>query len=278
MKELKVTNDYVFKKIFAKKGNESILKDFLIAVLEIPIEKIEVLKDAYLEKELEENKLGILDIKATLDNNIVVNIEMQVKNQYNIKERSLYYWSNLYSNNLYKNQDYIENSKTITINILDFNVFKEGPYHERCKVMREYNKEILTEDLEIHFIQIPKCKKDDIKTKLDYWMQFIGNISKEGVEKAMEVNKEIKKAKEELEYLTGDEAQRRIAELREKAIRDEKANLRGAREEGKMEGREEGEKNKQLEIAKKLKKINMDIKTIAQITGLTIEELEKIKK
>ena len=272
MKELKVTNDYVFKKIFAKKGNESILKDFLIAALEIPIEKIEVLKDAYLEKELEENKLGILDIKATLDNNIVVNIEMQVKNQYNIKERSLYYWSNLYSNNLYKNQDYIENNKTITINILDFNVFKEGPYHERCKVMREYNKEILTEDLEIHFIQIPKCKKDDIKTKLDYWMQFIGNISKEGVEKAMEVNKEIKKAKEELEYLTGDEAQRRIAELREKAIRDEKANLRGAREEGMRKGAMKEKK----EIAKKLKEMNANIDNIIELTGLTKEEIEKI--
>lgn len=288
MNKLKVTNDYVFKKIFGKKGNESILKDFLIAVLEIPIEKIEVLKDAHLEKSLEENTLGILDIKATLNNNIIVNIEMQVKNQYNIKERSLYYWSNLYSNNLYKNQDYIENNKTITINILDFNVFKEGPYHEKCKIMREYNKEVLTEDLEIHFIQIPKCKKENIKTKLDYWMQFIGNISKEGVEKAMEVNKEIKKAQEELEYLTGDEEERRIAELREKAIRDEKTNLRGAREEGMKEGikegreagmkegRAEGEKNKQLEIAKKMKKMNMSIETIAQITGLTKPEIEEI--
>lgn len=288
MKELKVTNDYVFKKIFAKKGNESILKDFLIAVLEIPIEKIEVIKDAHLEKVLEENKLGILDIKATLNNKIIVNIEMQVKNQYNIKKRSLYYWSNLYSNNLYKNQDYIENNKTITINILDFCAFKEGPYHEKCKITREYNKEELTEDLEIHFIQIPKCTTNDIKTKLDYWMQFIGNISKEGVKKAMEVNKEIKKAKEELEYLTGDEEERRLAELREKAIRDEKANLKGAKEEGIKEGIKEGKKEgikeglkKGIqegikETAKKLKEINMNIEMIVQATGLSEEEIEKL--
>ena len=44
MDKLKVTNDYVFKRIFAKQGNESILNDFLIAVLELPIEKIEVIK------------------------------------------------------------------------------------------------------------------------------------------------------------------------------------------------------------------------------------------
>lgn len=181
MKELKVTNDYVFKKIFAKKGNESILKDFLIAVLEIPIERIEVLKDVYLERELEESKLGILDIKATLNNNIIVNIEMQVK---------------------------------------------------------------------------------------DYWIQFIGNVSKEGVKKAMEANKEIKKAQEELEYLTGDEAERRIAELREKAIRDEKANLRGAREEGKEEGIKE--------TAKRLKEMKLGIDSIMEATGLTKEEIEKL--
>ena len=39
MDKLKVTNDYVFKRIFGKQGNESILKDFLKAVLELPIEK-----------------------------------------------------------------------------------------------------------------------------------------------------------------------------------------------------------------------------------------------
>ena len=79
-----------------------------------------------------------------------------------------------------------------------------------------------------------------------------------------------------IEYLTGDEEERRIAELREKAIRDEKTNLRGAREEGMKEGRAEGEKNKQLEIAKKMKKMNMSIETIAQITGLTKQEIEEI--
>ena len=264
MDKLKVTNDYVFKKIFGKQGNESILKDFLKAVLELPIEKIEVIKDANLERAVVENKSGILDIKATLDNKITVNIEMQVRNQHNMIDRSLYYWSNLYSNSLYKKQDYTQNNRTITINILMFNIFKEGPYHEKCMIRRDYNGEILTEDLEMHFIQIPKCKKDDIKTKLDKWMQFIGNISEEGVNIAMKENDEIRKAKEELEYLTGDEEERRLAELREKAIRDEITNLNGAIRENK------------LEIAKKMKDKSISIESIIEITGLTKEEIEKL--
>ena len=260
MDKLKVTNDYVFKRIFAKQGNESILKDFLIAVLELPIEKIEVIKDANLERAVVENKSGILDIKATLNNKITVNIEMQVRNQHNMIDRSLYYWSNLYSSSLYKKQDYIQSNRTITINILMFNIFEEGPYHEKCMIRRDYNGEVLTEDLEIHFIQIPKCKKEDVKTKLDRWIQFIGNISEEGVNIAMKENKEIRKAKEELEYLTGDEEARRLAELREKAIRDETTNINGTKRE----------------IAKKLRKEKVDIEIIMKTTGLTKEDIEKL--
>ena len=260
MEKLKVTNDYVFKRIFGKQGNESILKDFLIAVLELPIEEIEIIKDAHLDRTVVDNKSGILDIKATLNNKITVNIEMQVRNQHNMIDRSLYYWSNLYSSNLYKKQNYRDNNKTITINILMFNIFKEGPYHEKCMIRRNYNNEILTEDLEMHFIQIPKCKKEDVKTKLDKWVQFIGNISKEGVDIAMKENEEIRKAQDELEYLTGDEEEKRLAELREKAIRDEVTNIHGTKRD----------------IAKKMKEEKIYIETISRITGLDKEEIEEL--
>ena len=130
MEEIKLTNDYVFKKIFRKHGNENILKELLISILNIQIKEIEILHDVHLERETQENKEGILDIKATLNNNIIVNIEMQVRNEHNMIDRSLYYWSKLYSKSLSKKQDYIETNKTIAINILDYNIFDEGPYHE----------------------------------------------------------------------------------------------------------------------------------------------------
>ncbi len=96
----------------------------------------------------------------------------------------------------------------------------------------------------------------------------------------MEKNKEIKKAQEELEYLSGDEEARRIAELREKAIRDEITNLEGARAEGEARGKAEGEiigeKNKSLEIAKKMKEENIPMEQIEKITGLTKKEIENL--
>jgi predicted transposase/invertase (TIGR01784 family) len=275
-KKLPVTNDYIFKKIFSKKGNESILKDFLIAVLEIPIEKVAVQAEVALEKQLEQNKLGRLDILAILNDETIVNIEIQVLNPNNFIERTLYYWSGNYYNNLIAGEDYKKVKKTIAINILDYEQFEEGSFHEIARLKRDYQNKILTDRLEIHFIQIPKFKKEErgIQTKMEQWMQFISQSNPKGVELAMKENKEIKKANDEYEYLTGEAEERRLAFLRDKAIRDEKS----MREAGKEEGREEGERKKQIEIAKELLKMGMKIEEIERATKLTKEQIEKIIK
>ena len=318
--QLKVTNDYIFKKIFAKKGNESILKDLLHSILQIKIKSLEVMADTNLERELESNKLGILDIKAKIDNETIVNIEIQIINRYNMIERTLFYWSGLYYNVLQKGEDYKEIKKVIAINILDYNEFDEGPYHEIAKLRREYLYKILTDKIEIHFIQIPKFKKQrkDMKTKLDMWMDFISQIDEKEVKNAMSKNKEIKKAQEEYEYLTGDEEERRIAFLREKAIRDENSIFDAGKDIGRREGKEEGKEEgieigkeqgieigkeqgieigkeqgieigkeqgieigkeqTKKEIVKTMTKENMPIETIMKATKLSREEIEKIQK
>lgn len=130
---------------------------------------------------------------------------------------------------------------------------------------------ILTYKIEMHFIQIPKFIKEKrgSKTKLEQWMQFISQSNKGEVELAMKENEQVKKANEEYEYLTGDAAERRLAFLRDKAIRDEKSMIQGARDEGKKE--------KQLEIAQKLLKLGISIEDIQKATELSIEEINKLK-
>lgn len=85
-------------------------------------------------------------------------------------------------------------------------------------------------------------------------------------------NEYVKKAEEELEYLSGDAAERRLAELREKAIRDEAAAIAGAT----RRGIEKGKKEEKFQIAKKMLKESIEIETIARITGLTKEQIENL--
>ena len=84
--------------------------------------------------------------------------------------------------------------------------------------------------------------------------------------------RKLKKAEEELEYLSGDEAERRIAQLRETAELDRRFAMTGARDQGRKEGKAE----EKLEIAKKMLAEKVDIDFITKITGLTKEEIEKL--
>ena len=68
----------------------------------------------------------------------------------------------------------------------------------------------------------------------------------------------------------------RIAELRQKAIWDERAGREYERKEGIKEGRAEGKKEKSIEIAKKMKEKTLYIKLIEELTGLTKSEIEKL--
>ena len=85
-------------------------------------------------------------------------------------------------------------------------------------------------------------------------------------------NEKVKKAEEELEYLSGDEAERRIAYLRETAEIDRKFVMTAARDQG----REEGKIEEKIETAKKMLAEEMDINLIIKITGLTKDEIEKL--
>ncbi len=89
-------------------------------------------------------------------------------------------------------------------------------------------------------------------------------------------NELVQKAEEELEYLNSDEEAQRLAYLREKAIRDEAAAMAGAYNRGKEEGREQGEKSKSFQIARKMLEEKIDIETIIRLTDLTKEEIEKL--
>ena len=117
---------------------------------------------------------------------------------------------------------------------------------------------------------------------------------------ACEKNEKVRRAVENYEVLTGDEEVKRLAEIRLMAKLEEKSALdcareegeergkeigrkegeeRGreiGREEGKAAGRKLGEEQKQKEIAQKMKKQKMPIKQIAEITGFSEEEIEKI--
>ena len=281
MVQLTPKNDIIFKKIFGSKGNEVILKDFLSSIIEEPIKEIEVEKDSKLEKEELNDKVGILDIKAKLDNGTQVNVEMQVVNQQNMEKRTLFYWGKLYTGSIHEGESFYSLKKTITINLLDFNYFDTKEYHTKWHIVEDKEKDkVLTDVLEIHFIELKKFIKAEKnpENKKEEWLYFLDYTKGGMVEMVTKKNKVIEKANEELEYLTGDAAIKRKAELREKWIMDYKNGIDCAKMTGIEEGMRQGIEKKQIEVIKEMLKLEIDKEIICKITKAEIEEVEKIQK
>ena len=280
IKLLDPKNDYVFKRIFGHTGNEDITKSFLSSIIPDKIEKIELDCNPIMDKDLLDDKLGILDIKARLNDNVVCNVEMQICDKKNIEKRLLFYWSKMYSQGIKQGQDYDELKRTIVILISDYNLekLKKIPeYVTKWNIREEkYGKIILTDVLEIYIIELNKLKNGAVKDnqKLNSWLYFIKS-SKVVVNKNMreEDIEEIKKAQKILEDISADEHEKWLAEMRLKYIRDKHA----IEDFGYDKGYKSGQSKKQEEIVRNLKKKNMDAKFIAEVTGLTEEEIEKIK-
>ena len=137
---------------------------------------------------------------------------------------------------------------------------------------REY--EVLT-GIKWYFIELPKFRKQnpDMNEKINQWLAFIDDYDREMVKVAEEKNEKLKKARIEMNYLTGEAETRRLAELREKWEMDRVSAINHAT----RKGIEEGEKKNSIVIAKKLLKLNMPLEQIIEITELTKEEIENIK-
>ena len=283
MKNIKTLSpklDVVFQALFGEVGNESITKGFLETILERKIDSIDLSKNPILRREFKDEKLGVLDIIAKLDKNEICNIELQIVDKKNIIERILYYWSRLYSRQIKSGEDYKILQKAIVILITDFKIenLEELDYHSRWKIMedKQGKKIILTQKLEIDIIELPKIigKEKEQDNLLD-WLYFLENPKSERVTEKMKENENLKEAVKKLDNLSEDEKMQRIADLRQKAIMDEKAIYEKGLEVGIEKGIMEGSQKEKIEIAKKMLELKIDKETIAEATGLTEQEIEK---
>lgn len=283
---LPLTSDYVFKRIFAREENKSMLKDFLEGILNIKINNIEI-KNPELIPNVKDEKLGILDIKLDVDDKKIIDVEMQVKDENNIRKRSSTYLAKLASEQLKVAEDYAKQKQIVTINILKFSALKRNSYHSIARMKYEKTKEQEYVDLgykteeenatdifEMHFIELEKFKKKnpECNTKLEQWLWLIDGSREEKMKKAMEENKEVKKAAEVLEEISKDPKERERYEERQWEIIRYNSEMNTSRELGKKEGKVERNK----EIAKKLKEMKLPINQIIEATGLNEEEIKRL--
>ena len=278
--------DFVFKALFGKedKTSKKLLITFLNDVLakgnQEPIIDVAHI-NPFNYKEFEEDKLSVLDIKAKTAEGEIINIEVQVQNEDNYRKRSLYYWSKSYGETILESETYESLKKTIVINILGYiEITESGKIHTTFKIMEQEEHFNLLEDLQIHYLELPKLPKKEIEEldDVELWLDFLKESAKEGNEKRLEELKErseiMETAINQLMEISADEKMRELYRAREKARLDMISKLKYAENRGMEKGMEKG-----MEVvARNLLQEGTEIEFVTKVTKLSRDKVEEIKK
>ena len=242
-KIVKLKIDIIFKRVFGNANNEEIIAAFISDMLDIPrnrITKIEI-KNVELPPEELDQKFSRLDLNLFVDGR-KINIEMQVNKEAAYKERTLFYWAKLYSDDLDSGEDYSKLSQTICVNIINFNLFDCDNYHSHFMLKEKERDEIMSDKLAIHFFELKKVGKFKRNKRMEDWLTLI-DAETEGDLMALQQSTsipEIQKTIVILRELSADEQIREEARRREKRLHDEATALNHARKEGIAEGEARG--------------------------------------
>jgi predicted transposase/invertase (TIGR01784 family) len=285
MRFINPKTDYAFKKIFGSEQSHDILISFLNALLydgNDTIKTIEIL-NPYLAPRIRGIKDTYLDVKATIDDNSNVIIEMQVLNVEGFEKSILY--NAAYSTQLNVGEDYTDLEPVIALTITDFDMFPELNQLLSRFILKE--KTYLTDypnyDIELVFVELPKFNKnlEQLETLTDKWLYFLKTARKlEIVPPIMDAVPEIKKA-----FAIANQANLTREELddlehQEIFIQDQRNALKKAErlgmEKGLEQGLEQGKLVSQLAIAKQLLDV-LDDGAIARTTELSLDQIAQLR-
>ena len=279
--KITLRNDYAFKRVFGVEENKDVLQDLLECILDIPPETIAGLEllDKEFHKDSISDKTGVLDVKLRLKNNTIIDIEIQNRWNSEFVQRTIFYWAKMYTENLKTGEVYTKLPKCITINIVGEGFDLNSLIHSEYNVVEKHINDRLSDELEIHFLNLARVKEqdentesDEKKKKLYNWLKFIETDDEEVRKMLAQESPMMRKANATIEIMEMSPKEKWLYENRMKYEHD-KASWK---HEGYQEGLDKGAYQKALETAAAFKRMGIDIEKIAEGTGLSKEEVEKL--
>ena len=275
--EISIRRDVIFRIVFGDNYRSQYLKALLESLLHKRITNIVIRNDVSIDKVHTENKEMRLDILAEIDGKEKVNVEFQNRNEYNVIERGEVYGSGIYYNSLKIRDKYVDATKTIVIWILGFNLFKDSEnYHEIGRTRRESDNKLISDNIEYHYIQLPKFIETvkEINSPEEQWLAYLSqSLSKEEEGELYKMNRSIEEINKIVEAVMSDQDVQDALNNRILAENLEYLKKKKAYEVGK----EVGEKESTEKIVKHMLELNVSDEIIIESTGISKEDLEKLK-
>jgi predicted transposase/invertase (TIGR01784 family) len=239
--------DYAFKRLFGSPANLALLIDLLNAVLALPFGKrvrVVTLRNPFSKKTYAEEKLSVLDVKASDESGRQHHLEMQLVVAWEFAKRFLFYWAQHHAGQLREGDYYQTLCATYSVAFLNGPLFEDDHYHHTFRAWDARHGTELCKDLEMHTIELPKFNltAEQCSTPLERWCYFLKHgetLDDENLPSSLDVPP-IRQALEVLRMLSQDELERERYLDRLKAQRDA-ASLIHAAHIARAAGQEEGE-------------------------------------
>ena len=278
--------DFAFKKLFGTEMN----KDLLISFLNALLQGREVVLDVnYLNTEhlgtQEYDRRAVFDVYCKNDKGEVFLVEMQKGEQQFFKDRSIYYSTFAIREQAPRGEWNYELKGVYTIGILNFCFDKEreGNYYHEVKLMDTATKEVFYDKLVFIYLEMPKFTKqeNELESLFDKWLYVIRNLAALMERPRVLQEKVFAHLFEAAEIAKFSRVERYEYEESLKAYRDwvsvmATAEMRGeerGKEKGLKEGLEKGRIEERLRNASGLKARGVDAEIIAQVTGLSVDDI-----
>ncbi|MDR1205821.1 MAG: Rpn family recombination-promoting nuclease/putative transposase [Peptococcaceae bacterium] len=248
----KFTYDTLFKLLFVKFPD--LLKRLVAAILGITADSITDFRitNPEIPPESLNDKFAHLDINMTVDGQRV-NLEVQVVNEGDYPERTLYYWAREYSSALHTGNPYSSLPRVIIISIVDFLLFDCAEYYSEFRPLETTRHELLSDRMIMCYLEVRKLPKDiDVENELELMLSLFRARTEEDLKQleALEVpivTQSIKAYRE----ITVSPQFRELERLRADALHNEASALANAQRNGIAIGEKQADEKWQGVVANK---------------------------
>ena len=284
--------DWAIKRLLRQKANFGVLEGFLTVFLGEKINIIEIL-ESESNQQSATDKFNRVDIKARNSKDEIIIIEIQNTRELYYLERILYGVAKAITEHISLGDKYYQVKKIYSISVLYFDIGKGSDYlyhgqntfigvhtgdqlqvnvKERGAIMQRMPSDIFPEYILIRVNEFDKVAV----TPLEEWMDYL----KTGKIRPDTTAPGLNEAREKLKYYSMTPKERKAYDEHLNAVMIQNdvldtAKLEG-RIEGRIEGRAEGIAEEKQENARKMKAMGLTNEMIHQITGLSVEEIEKL--
>ena len=273
---ISLLTDFGFKRIFGTKPNKDLLIDFLNSLFngEQVVKDVTLLNSEHVG-DVHTDRKAIFDVYCENEKGEKFIVEMQNAYQTYFKDRSLYYATFPIREQAQKGEGWNYKLKHVyVVALLNYDMsdpaFSDDTINHDIGLLDKQTHRVFNDKLTFKYVEISKFNKriEELKTNYDKWLFVLQNLSRLDRQPEYLQTAVFNRLFAEAEIAKFTRAELREYEDSLKAYRDIKNSLDSAKQEGK--------KDKAIEIAKNLLEMGMSIDNIMKATGLSQEEIAKL--